>query len=54
MSQTASDLSYFGRYIEPAEKTAAIEAVTVEDIAEAAMKMLHDAPYATLVYKPGR
>ncbi len=54
MSQTASDLSYFGRYIEPAEKTAAIEAVTVEDIAEAAMRILHDAPYATLVYKPGR
>ena len=54
MSQTASDLSYFGRYIEPTEKTAAIAAVTVEDIAEAAIKMLHDAPYATLVYKPGR
>ena len=54
MSQTASDISYFGRYIEPAEKTAAIEAVTVEDIAEAAMRILHDAPYATLVYKPGR
>jgi predicted Zn-dependent peptidase len=54
MSQTASDLSYFGRYIEPEEKTAAIEAVTVEDITEAAIKMLHNAPYATLVYKPGR
>ena len=54
MSQTASDLSYFRRYIEPAEKTSAIEAVTVEDIAEAAMRILHDAPYATLVYKPGR
>jgi len=54
MSQTASDLSYFRRYIEPAEKTSAIEAVTVEDIAEAALRILHDAPYATLVYKPGR
>jgi predicted Zn-dependent peptidase len=54
MSQTASDLSYFGRYIEPEEKTAALEAVTAKDIAEAAIKMLHDAPYSTLVYKPGR
>jgi len=54
MSQTSSDLSYFGRYIEPAEKTAAIEAVTAEDIAEASMRILHDAPYATLIYKPGR
>ncbi len=54
MSQTASDLSYFGRYIEPAEKTAAIEAVTTEDIAKAAIRMLHDTPYSTLVYKPGR
>jgi predicted Zn-dependent peptidase len=54
MSQTASDLSYFGRYIEPEEKTAAIEAVRLEDIAEAARLMLHDAPFSTLVYKPGR
>ena len=54
MSQTASDLSYFGRNIEPEEKTAAIEAVTVEDISEAALKILHDAPYSTLIYKPGR
>ena len=54
MSQTASDLSYFGRVIEPEEKTAALEAVTASDIAEAAMRMLHDAPYSTLVYKPGR
>ncbi len=54
MSQTASDLSYFGRYIEPEEKTAALEAVTASDIAEAAMRILHDAPYSTLVYKPGR
>jgi predicted Zn-dependent peptidase len=54
MSQTASDLSYFGRYIEPEEKTAALEAVSAEDIAEAAVRMLHDAPYSTLVYKPGK
>ena len=54
MSQTASDISYFGRYIEPEEKTAALEAVTAEDIAEAARAMLRDAPYSTLVYKPGR
>ena len=54
MSQTASDLSYFGRYIEPEEKTAALEAVTSEDIAEAATLMLHDAPFSTLVYKPGK
>ena len=54
MSQTASDLSYFGRNIEPEEKTAAIEAVTVEDISEAALQILHDAPYSTLIYKPGR
>ncbi|MEI8185191.1 MAG: pitrilysin family protein [Chlorobiaceae bacterium] len=54
MSQMASDISYFGRYIEPEEKTAAIEAVTEDGIAEAAMRLLHDAPYSTLVYKPGR
>jgi len=54
MSQAASDLSYFGRYIEPEEKTASIESVTADDIAEAAMRMLHDAPFSTLVYKPGR
>ena len=54
MSQTASDISYFGRYIEPEEKTAALEAVTTEDIAQAAIRILHDAPYSTLVYKPGR
>lgn len=54
MSQTASDISYFGRYIEPSEKTAAIEAINAEEIAEAAKRILHDAPYATLVYKPGR
>ncbi len=54
MSQTASDLSYFGRYIEPEEKTAAIEAVTVDDIAEATKQILHQAPFSTLVYKPAR
>ncbi len=54
MSQICSDLSYFGRYIDPEEKTAAIEAVTVEDIAEAAKQILHQAPYSTLVYKPSR
>ena len=54
MSQMASDISYFGRYIDPDEKTAAIEAVTADDIAEAAMRMLHDAHYSTLIYKPGR
>ncbi|NMW20242.1 MAG: insulinase family protein [Chlorobiaceae bacterium] len=54
MSQMASDISYFGRYIEPEEKTAAISAVTPDDIAEASMRILHDPPYSTLVYKPGR
>jgi predicted Zn-dependent peptidase len=54
MSQMASDISYFGRYIDPAEKTAAIEAVTPEDITNAAVKMLQDAPFSTLVYKPKR
>ncbi|MEI7695321.1 MAG: pitrilysin family protein [Chlorobium sp.] len=54
MSQTASDLSYFGRYIEPGEKSAAIEAVTADNIAEAASRILHDAPCSTLVYKPGK
>ncbi len=54
MSQMASDISYFGRYIEPEEKTAAIEAVTADGIAEAAMRLVHNAPYSTLVYKPGR
>ncbi len=52
MSQMASDISYFGRYIEPEEKIAAIEAVTCEDIAEAALHLLHDAPYSTMIYKP--
>ena len=54
MSQMASDISYFGRYIEPEEKTAAIEAVTTDDVAEAALQLLHNIPYSTLVYKPGR
>jgi len=54
MSQMASDISYFGRYIEPEEKTAAIEAVTTDDVAEAALQLLHITPYSTLVYKPGR
>ena len=54
MSQMASDISYFGRYVEPKEKTAGIESVTTEDIAEAAKRLLHDAPYSTLIYKPGR
>ncbi len=54
MSQMASDISYFGRYLEPEEKTAGIESVTTEGIAEAAKRLLHDAPYSTLVYKPGR
>ena len=54
MSQSASDFSYFGRYIKPEEKTAAIEAVTAEDIAEAAVRILDDAPCSTLVYKPGK
>ncbi|TLU88289.1 MAG: insulinase family protein [Chlorobium sp.] len=54
MSQTASDLSYFGRYVTPAEKTAAIESVTVDDIARAAGEVLRNAPFSTLVYKPKR
>ena len=54
MSQMASDISYFGRYVEPEEKTAAIEAVTTDGVAEAAKLLLHDAPYSTLIYKPGR
>ena len=54
MSQMASDISYFGRYVEPKEKTAGIESVTTEDIAEAAKRLLHDAPYSTLIYKPKR
>ncbi len=54
MSQMASDISYFGRYVEPKEKTAGIESVTTEDIAEAAKRLLHEAPYSTLIYKPGR
>ncbi len=54
MSLTASDISYFGRYIEPEEKCAAIEAVTADNIAEAANRILHDAPCSTLVYKPGK
>ncbi len=52
MSQLASDISYFGRYIEPEEKIAGVEMVTADDIAEAAALLLRDAPYSTLVYKP--
>ena len=54
MSHIAGDLSYFGRYSDIVEKNAAIEAVTPEDISKAAQLILHDAPYSTLVYKPGR
>ncbi|MEI8031867.1 MAG: pitrilysin family protein [Chlorobiaceae bacterium] len=54
MSQTASDLSYFGRYIDPAEKKAELEAVSMDDISEAASRMLHNAVFSTLVYKPKR
>ncbi|NTW68261.1 MAG: insulinase family protein [Chlorobiaceae bacterium] len=54
MSQTASDIAYFGRYIDSSEKTAALEAVTPDDIANAAAIMLRDAPFSTLVYIPKR
>ncbi|NTU97354.1 MAG: insulinase family protein [Chlorobiaceae bacterium] len=54
MSQTASDISYFGRYVTNEEKTAAIERVTADDIARAAETLLHGAPFSTLVYKPKR
>ncbi|NTW56625.1 MAG: insulinase family protein [Chlorobiaceae bacterium] len=54
MSQTASDISYFGRYITPEEKAAAIESVTPGDIARAAALILRDAPFSSLVYKPKR
>jgi predicted Zn-dependent peptidase len=54
MSQTASDISYFGRYIDPTEKTEAIKAVTPGDVASAAVKMLHEATFSTLIYKPKR
>ncbi len=54
MSSAAGDLSYFGRYIKPEEKTAALTAVTAEDIAKAAEELVGDALYSTLVYKPGK
>ncbi|NTW81806.1 MAG: insulinase family protein [Chlorobiaceae bacterium] len=54
MSQTASDLSYFGRYITPEEKAAGIASVSVDDIAAAAAEVLRNAPFSTLVYKPKR
>jgi predicted Zn-dependent peptidase len=54
MSQTASDISYFGRYVTPEEKTAAIESVSVDGIVRTAEILLRDAPCSTLVYKPKR
>ncbi|MBM3163289.1 MAG: insulinase family protein [Chlorobi bacterium] len=54
MSHLATDLSYFGRHVPLAEKTAAIEAVSAEDIAGAARMQLHDVPLSTLVYQPTR
>jgi len=54
MSHLATDLSYFGRHVPLAEKTAAIEAVSVDDISAAARMLLQEAPLSTLVYKPSR
>ncbi len=54
MSQTASDISYFGRYITPEEKAAAIESITPGDITRAAELILRDSPFSALVYKPKR
>jgi predicted Zn-dependent peptidase len=54
MSQTASDISYFGRYVTLEEKTEAIESVTADDIARAAAVLFRDTPFSTLVYKPKR
>ncbi|NTU45133.1 MAG: insulinase family protein [Chlorobiaceae bacterium] len=52
MSQTSSDIAYFGRFIGPEEKTASIKAVTADDIANAASAILLGPPLSTLVYKP--
>ncbi|MCF8384098.1 MAG: insulinase family protein [Chlorobium sp.] len=54
MSHLATDLSYFGRHVPLEEKTAAIEAVTVEAVTEAARKVLEETSLSTLVYKPIR
>lgn len=54
MSHLATDLSYFGRHVPLEEKTAAIEAVSVEAVAEAARMVLEETPLSTLVYKPMR
>jgi len=54
MSHLATDLSYFGRHVPLEEKTAAIEAVSVEDITETARTVLEETPLSTLVYKPMR
>ncbi|TCD47852.1 pitrilysin family protein [Chlorobium sp. N1] len=54
MSQVATDISYFGRYLTPEEKTAAIEAVTPEAVARAARALVQEAPLSTLIYRPSR
>ncbi len=54
MSQVATDISYFGRYVPPEEKTAAIEALTPQDIREAARALVLGPPLSTLVYRPSR
>ncbi len=54
MSHLATDLSYFGRHVPLEEKTAAIEAVSLEALSEAARTLLKETPLSTLVYKPMR
>lgn len=54
MSRTATDITYFGRLLEPAEKSAAIEAVTPEAVADAAARLLHGAARSTLIYRSAR
>lgn len=51
MSQTASDLSYFGRYVPLEEKKAAVAALTPEKVGEAA-DSLCNSPMSSLIYKP--
>jgi len=54
MSHLATDLSYFGRHVPLAEKIAAIDAVSSEDIAGAAALLLDASKLSTLVFKPSR
>lgn len=54
MSHLATDLSYFGNPVPLAEKVAAIEAVSRDDITRTVQWLLANNPLSILVHKPAR